>query len=98
MKLIIIRIHISDYSKFCDGDAFLPVGEREDHKGHKYLHHAACCMCKGNGRHPRWITLQELADLVDKIALLDPKEPDYAELARIIPISKYQDSREAAGI
>jgi len=84
-----------DKCEFCDGEAYLPIGEAESYAGEKYIRYEPCPQCQGSSNHAKWVSLQEFADLLDRALSF---EPDYQELARQKPISQYQDSRECAGI
>ena len=52
-------------------------------------------MCHASGNQAKWVSLRELADLLERATSM---QPDYLELAREKPTSQYQDSRDAAGI
>jgi len=90
-----IKVHILDRCKYCDGEAYVFVGEAVDYKGVLYPRYLPCSYCQGSGELAKWVSLKELADLLDRATSM---EPDIAELARQQPINQRQDSREAAGI
>ena len=90
-----IKVHILDRCEYCDGAAYLPIGEATSYAGEKYMQYEPCPQCQGSGKHAKWVSFQEFADLLDRALSF---EPDYEELARQKPISQYQDSRECAGI
>ena len=92
-----IKIQILDTCSTCQGQAYIPVGEEVSNSGERYLRHELCQTCEGSGKHTRWISLDQLVDLIAKLDE-DPMEPDYLELARAEPTSQYADSRDAAGI
>jgi hypothetical protein len=92
-----IKIHILDTCSTCQGQAYVPDGEEVSNTGERYLRHEPCQTCEGSGNQTRWISLDQLVDLIAKLDT-DPMEPDYLELARAEPTSQYVDSRDAAGI
>lgn len=93
-----IKVHILDRCPYCDGQAYLPVGEATDWKGETYTRYLPCHMCEGTGEHGKWVSLTDFLAMLTEAASHDPMEPDWQELARKQPISQYQDSRDAAGI
>ena len=90
-----IKVKILLTCEFCDGEAYLPIGEAESYTGERYIQYEPCSQCQGSGKQTKWVSLQEFADLLDREISF---EPDYQELAYHKPISQYQDSRECAGI
>ena len=56
-----IKVQILTQCEHCQGQAYLPIGEGEDHKGRKYTRYAPCPMCEGSGNQPKWIPLPEFA-------------------------------------
>ena len=90
-----IKVHILDRCGHCEGAAYLPIGEATSYTGEKYMQYEPCPQCHRSGKHAKWISLKEFAELLDRAISL---EPDYEELASHKPISQYQDSRECAGI
>ena len=82
-----LKVVVIDRCEYCDGEAYLFAGEYRDGDIERPVYQA-CPACKGAGE-------REFADLLDRAISM---EPDYAELAKVKPISQYQDSREAAGI
>ena len=90
-----IKVHILDRCRYCNGEAYLPVGEESDSTGGVYIRYRPCPMCEGSGLQERWVSLREFADLLDRAIAM---EPDYQELAKQLPTSQYQGSHDAAGI
>ena len=90
-----IKVNILTTCEFCEGEAYLPIGEAESYAGEKYIRYEPCPQYQGSGKQTKWISLQEFADLLDRAISF---EPDYQELASHKPVSQYQDSRECAGI
>ena len=90
-----IKVNILDKCEFCDGEAYLPIGEAESHTGEKYIRYEPCSQCQGSGKQTKWISLRDFADLMERAISF---EPDYQELASHKPVCQYQDSRECAGI
>ena len=92
-----IQIHILDSCSTCKGQAYIPIGEELSNTGERYLRHEPCSICQGSGKQTRWISIDQLVDLIARLDA-DPMEPDYLELARDEPTSQFVDSRDAAGI
>lgn len=90
-----IKIHIKITCKYCNGSAYIPIGQEKDYKGEFYTRYQPCSYCEGSGLASRWISLKEFINLIDKV---DTFESDYLVLAEKEPVSQYQDSRESAGI
>ena len=90
-----IKVHILDRCEQCDGAAYLPIGEAESYAGERYIQYEPCPQCQGSGKHVKWVSLKEFADLLDQAISF---EPDYKVLGSHKPVSQYQDSRECAGI
>ena len=89
-----LKVVVIDRCEYCDGEAYLYAGEYKDGDVERPVYQA-CQACKGAGEREKAISLREIADLLDRAIAM---EPDYAELAKVKPVSQYQDSREAAGI
>ena len=62
-----IKVHILDKCPRCHGQAMLPVGEGKDYKGRTYTRYAPCPECEGSGNQPRWISLQDFAELLHQV-------------------------------
>ena len=77
-----IKVKILSTCEFCDGDAYLPIGEAESNLDEKYLQYEPCSQCQGSSKQDKWISLIEFADLVERATSL---EPDYEELANHEP-------------
>jgi hypothetical protein len=89
-----LKILVIDRCKFCDGEAYVFVGESEDADGVKHPVYLPCHVCKGSGETEKQVTLREFADLLERAIAF---EPNYAELAKQNPVTNYRDSRDAAG-
>jgi hypothetical protein len=61
-----IKVHILSTCTHCNGEAYLPCGEGEDADGRKYVRHIPCPMCDGSGMQPRWVSLQDLAIMLQQ--------------------------------
>jgi len=59
-----LKVHILTQCSFCKGQAYLPSGEAENHKGEKYTRYLPCPVCDGGGSMPRWVSLEEFAELL----------------------------------
>ena len=79
----------------CTGEAYLPIGEFESCSGETYTRYAACPHCQGSGSQTQWISLRELAELLEQAVSL---EPNWKELAQQKFATQYADSCDAAGI
>lgn len=84
-----MKVKIRTTCSFCDGEAYLPVRETVSCTDEQYTKHRRCAFRLGTGEQEQWVSLREFADLLEKSISL---EPDYQELARVIPTSQYQDS------
>lgn len=51
----------------CNGRAFLPTDQVIFIGGWKYFRHIACSSCKGVGRQYQWLSLSDLAQMLDEI-------------------------------
>ena len=63
-----IKVQILAQCEHCQGQAYLPIGEGEDHRGRKYTRYAPCPMCEGSGNQPKWIPLPEFAVMLNQNA------------------------------
>ena len=90
-----IKIRILDRCEFCDGEAYIFDYEDVDSRGNTFDRYRPCEMCNGSGNRAKWVSLQDLSDLLERATSF---EPDYVDLSKEKPISQYQDSRESAGI
>ena len=61
------KVHILDQCPHCNGQAMLPVGEGKDHKGRTYTRYPPCPNCDGSGNKPRWVSLEEFAQLLQSV-------------------------------
>ena len=95
MTTTTIKINILTECVYCDGKAYVPVGEVEDSKGEKYTRYIPCKYCEGSGLREKFINLVDFIRLMETIDIF---EPDYRSLAEVEPTSEYQDSKESAGI
>lgn len=89
------KVRILIRCEACFGEAYMPAGEDVSHTGEQYTRYEPCTTCQGSGMQEKWVTLHEFANMLDRAVSM---EPDYQELAHRVPVTQYQDSREAAGI
>ena len=89
-----LKVLILDRRKYCDGEAYVFVGEYKDEWGEHPVYRP-CSVCQGRGEMENPISLKAFTDLLDRATSM---EPDWATLGREKPISQTQDSRDAAGI
>jgi hypothetical protein len=87
-----IKISILTECEYCGGDGYMPA---DVHSGSPITHYEPCRVCNGIGLQTKWISLEELADLLEGTITC---EPDYQQLAKRQPVTSYADSRDAAGI
>ncbi len=59
-----LKVHILTQCSNCDGQAYLPAGEAEKHKGEKYTRYQPCPVCEGSGYESKWVSLEEFAVLL----------------------------------
>jgi hypothetical protein len=59
-----LKVHILTQCSHCKGQAYLPVGEAENHKGEKSTRYLPCPVCEGSGNEPKWVSLEEFAVLL----------------------------------
>jgi hypothetical protein len=72
-----LKVVVIDRCEYCDGEAYLYVGEYKDGDVERPVYQA-CQACKGSGELEKPISLREFADLLDHATAM---EPDWAELA-----------------
>jgi hypothetical protein len=90
-----VKVQILTQCEYCEGEAYLPVGEAVSNTGETYQRFQPCTVCKGSGKQTRWVDLREFAELLDRALSL---EPDWQELAQQPFATQYADSCDAAGI
>ena len=90
-----IKVKILTKCEFCDGAAYLPIGEATSYASEKYMQYEPCPQCQGSGKHTKLVSFKELADLLDQAISF---EPDYQEIESHKPVSQNQDSCDAAGV
>ncbi len=61
-----LKVHILTQCSHCKGEAYLPAGEAENHKGKKYTRHLPCPSCEGSGSTPKWVSPEEFATLLQQ--------------------------------
>jgi hypothetical protein len=93
-----IKVQILTRCTFCDGEAYVPIGQATDEEGGTCIRYCPCPYCEGSGERAKWIPLAEFAEMLNDAANTDPMAPDWLELAHKEPISQSRDSRDAAGI
>ena len=93
-----IKVHVLTICEFCDGQAYQPVGPDIDSRGEPYTRYRQCTYCKGSGNREKWVALDAFVEILTAVALSDPMEPDWVELAQTQPVSQRKDSLDAAGI
>ena len=60
-----IKVHILDHCKHCEGQAYLPIGETERYTGEKYVQYEPCPQCQGSGKMESLVRLKKFADLIE---------------------------------
>ena len=61
-----IKVHILVSYDVCQGQAYLPDGITASNNGEPYEHHTPCTSCEGSGNQTRWISLEELAVMLQE--------------------------------
>ncbi len=61
-----LKVHILAICSHCNGKAYLPMADAEDHQGHRYTRHIPCPFCEGSGNEPKWVTLEDSAKLMQQ--------------------------------
>lgn len=89
------KVQVLATCEHCDGEAYVFERADVDIAGRPYDRYKPCAGCNGTGKASQWISLSELADLMERATSM---EPDWQMLARQKPTSQYQGSRDAAGI
>ena len=59
-----LKVQILDRCPYCNGEAMTFVGKAIDTNGKPYDRYSPCCMCDGSGENPKWISLQEFAEML----------------------------------
>ena len=90
-----IKVKILTDCEFCEGKAYIPIGEAEDTNGGIYTRYIPCSYCDGSGLRTKYINLGDFIRLTETF---DICEPDYRAMAEEEPVSQYLDSLESAGI
>ena len=62
-----VKIHILTTCEHCNGQAYLPNGEGDDHRGRKYTRYAPCPMCEGTGNKPEWVSLSDFLNMLKDV-------------------------------
>jgi hypothetical protein len=63
-----LKVQVLAPCSHCDGEAYVPMGEAEDHQGNKYTRHISCPTCEGSGNEPKRIDIQDFAKLMQQAA------------------------------
>ena len=59
-----LKVHILDRCPYCDGKAYLPMGEATNAKGESYTRYIPCQMCEGTGEHGKWVSLTDFLEML----------------------------------
>jgi hypothetical protein len=95
MSTTTIKVKILTDCEFCEGKAYLPVGEAEAPDGGIYTRYIPCKYCEGSGLQTKYVPLVDFIRLMETIDIF---EPDYKALAEVVMRSQYLDSLESAGL
>jgi hypothetical protein len=63
---MIFKVQVLTQCEHCQGQAYLPDGETESYTGERYTRYRPCPSCQGSGLRPKWISLADLAALLEK--------------------------------
>ena len=72
-----IKVQILSHCDMCGGEAYVAVGEVVSNSGEPYMRYHPCPYCEGTGNKAKWIDMQEFADLLDKLDLLEALPPEF---------------------
>jgi DnaJ-class molecular chaperone len=61
-----LKVHILSLCSYCNGEAYMPMGEAEDCQGHKYTRYIPCPQCEGSGNEAKWVSLEDFAKLLQQ--------------------------------
>ena len=61
-----MKVRVLDKCPYCNGQAYLPVGEDVDFKGNPYTRHLPCPNCEGTGMAGRWVELVDISLMLDQ--------------------------------
>ena len=95
MSTTTIKVKILTDCEFCDGKAYIPLGEAYDSNGGIYTRYIPCSYCEGSGLRTKYINLVDFIRLIESV---DICQPDYKDMAEEEPLSQYIDNLEFAGI
>jgi hypothetical protein len=59
-----LKVHILDRCQYCNGKAYLPIGEATDWKCETFTRYAPCPMCEGTGKRGKWISLPDFLTML----------------------------------
>jgi hypothetical protein len=89
------KVRIQTDCKYCNGQAYIPIGRVKDNGDGIYTRYLPCDFCQGTGLMSQWISLVEFIHLIETT---DVMEVDYQSLSESEPMTQYQDSLDSAGI
>ena len=75
-----IKVQILSPCNMCGGEAYVPRGEVVGNSGEPYTRYDPCPYCEGTGNRAKWISLQEFADLLDKLDLLEALPTEFVNI------------------
>lgn len=93
-----IKVNIKTKCEYCNGEAYVRMGEAQSYTGDIYPTYAPCKYCEGTGERAIWIGLAEFSELLNNTEINYLINPGYKVIGKEEPISQYQDSRDSAGI
>jgi len=59
-----LKVQVLTTCSFCQGKAYLPLGEALSATGEPYTRYAPCPSCEGSGNCPQWVSLEAFAALL----------------------------------
>ena len=71
-----LKVYILDRCPYCDGKAYLPVGEATDWNGEPYTRYEPCQMCDGTGESSKWVSLPDFLNML-KAAMCKHEHTSY---------------------
>ena len=83
------KIQILTTCQHCNGEAYIKIGEAECYTEEPHVLYEPCSKCQGSGTQTRWISLRELAELIQRETRMEPRLqsacPDHA----LPPLRRY---------
>jgi len=66
------KIHVLDICEFCNGEAYMFIGEDVDARGDTFDRYQPCEMCHGSGNRSKWLGFREFSSILEYFTALEP--------------------------